>query len=77
VYTTGDRVGRRDGRSLLITSPAGFAELIARAATPAHLAGPDTKIDLELPNPRNSARSQYVHSDSQASETVYITTLSE
>jgi hypothetical protein len=35
-------------RSLLISSPAGFAELIARAATPAHLAGPDTQIDLEL-----------------------------
>jgi hypothetical protein len=33
---------------LLITSPAGFAELIARAATPAQLAGPDTEIDLEL-----------------------------
>jgi mannose-6-phosphate isomerase-like protein (cupin superfamily) len=35
-------------RSLLISSPAGFAELIARAATPAQLAGPDTQIDLEL-----------------------------
>ena len=35
-------------RSLLISSPAGFAELITRAATPAHLAGPDTEIDLEL-----------------------------
>jgi quercetin dioxygenase-like cupin family protein len=35
-------------RSLLISSPAGFAELIARAATPAQLAGPDTEIDLEL-----------------------------
>jgi mannose-6-phosphate isomerase-like protein (cupin superfamily) len=35
-------------RSLLISSPAGFAELIIRAATPAHLAGPDTEIDLEL-----------------------------
>ena len=34
-------------RSLLISSPAGFAELIARAATPAHLAGPDTETDLE------------------------------
>jgi hypothetical protein len=28
-------------------APAGFAELIARAATPAHLAGPDTETDLE------------------------------
>ena len=27
--------------------PAGFAELIARAATPAHLAGPETETDLE------------------------------
>jgi mannose-6-phosphate isomerase-like protein (cupin superfamily) len=35
-------------RSLLISSPAGFAELIIRAATPAQLAGPDTEIDLEL-----------------------------
>jgi quercetin dioxygenase-like cupin family protein len=34
-------------RSLLITSPAAFAELIARAATQAHLAGPGTEIDLE------------------------------
>ena len=32
---------------MLISSPAGFAELIARAATPAHLAGPDTETDLE------------------------------
>ena len=35
-------------RSLLMSSPAGFAELITRAATPAHLAWPDTEIDLEL-----------------------------
>jgi hypothetical protein len=35
-------------RSLLISSPAGFAELITRVATPTHLAGPDTEIDLEL-----------------------------
>lgn len=35
-------------RSLMISSPAGFAELIARAATPAHLAGPDTEVDFEL-----------------------------
>jgi quercetin dioxygenase-like cupin family protein len=34
-------------RSLLISSPAGFAELITRVATPAHLAGPDTETDLE------------------------------
>jgi mannose-6-phosphate isomerase-like protein (cupin superfamily) len=35
-------------RSLLISSPAGFAELITRAAAPPHLAAPDTEIDLEL-----------------------------
>jgi quercetin dioxygenase-like cupin family protein len=35
-------------RSLLITSPAGFAELIIRVSTPEHLAGPATEIDLEL-----------------------------
>jgi quercetin dioxygenase-like cupin family protein len=35
-------------RSLLISSPAGFAELITRVATPEHLAGPDTEIDVEL-----------------------------
>jgi mannose-6-phosphate isomerase-like protein (cupin superfamily) len=42
------RAGPDGCRSLLISSPAGFAELIARAATPAHLAGPGTQIDLEL-----------------------------
>jgi mannose-6-phosphate isomerase-like protein (cupin superfamily) len=42
------KAGRDGCRSLLISSPAGFAELIIRAATPAHLAGPDTEIDLEL-----------------------------
>jgi len=41
------KAGPNGCRSLLVTSPAGFAELIARAATPAHLAGPDTEIDLE------------------------------
>lgn len=35
-------------RSLLISSPAGFAELIMRVATPEHLAGPDAEIDFEL-----------------------------
>jgi mannose-6-phosphate isomerase-like protein (cupin superfamily) len=35
-------------RSLLITSPPGFAELITRVATPARLAGPDTEVDFEL-----------------------------
>ena len=42
------KAGPNGCRSLLITSPAGFAELIARAATPARLAGPDTEIDLEI-----------------------------
>ena len=42
------KAGPKGCRSLLITSPAGFAELIARAATPARLAGPDTEIDLEI-----------------------------
>jgi mannose-6-phosphate isomerase-like protein (cupin superfamily) len=42
------KAGPNGCRSLLITSPAGFAELIARAATPAQLAEPDTEIDLEL-----------------------------
>ena len=41
------KAGPNGCRSLLVTSPAGFAELIARAATPAHLAGPDTEVDLE------------------------------
>jgi mannose-6-phosphate isomerase-like protein (cupin superfamily) len=36
------KAGPHGGRSLVISSPAGFAELIARAATPAHLAGSDT-----------------------------------
>ncbi|WP_410659312.1 cupin domain-containing protein [Amycolatopsis sp. lyj-112] len=35
-------------RALNTTSPAGFAELIARVATPAELVGPDTEIDAEL-----------------------------
>jgi quercetin dioxygenase-like cupin family protein len=41
------KAGPNGCRSLLVTSPAGFAELIARAATPAHLAGPETETDLE------------------------------
>ena len=35
------KAGPNGCRSLLISSPAGFAELIGRAATPAHLAGLD------------------------------------
>jgi quercetin dioxygenase-like cupin family protein len=42
------KAGPEGCRSLLISSPAGFAELITRVATPANLAGPDTEIDLEL-----------------------------
>jgi mannose-6-phosphate isomerase-like protein (cupin superfamily) len=42
------KAGPNGCRSLLISSPAGFAELITRVATPEHLAGRDTEIDLEL-----------------------------
>jgi mannose-6-phosphate isomerase-like protein (cupin superfamily) len=41
------QAGSEDTRALLISSPAGFAELVARAGTPAHLATPDTEPDLE------------------------------
>ena len=34
--------------ALLISSPAGFAELVARTGTPAHLATPEGEPDLEL-----------------------------
>jgi mannose-6-phosphate isomerase-like protein (cupin superfamily) len=34
--------------ALTISSPAGFAELIARAGTPAHLATVDTEFDADL-----------------------------
>jgi quercetin dioxygenase-like cupin family protein len=38
-----------DGAEILnISSPAAFAELMERTATPAHRAGPDTDLDLEL-----------------------------
>jgi quercetin dioxygenase-like cupin family protein len=40
--------GPDGGRALTISSPAGFAELLARAATPASLASPDQEIDLDL-----------------------------
>jgi len=42
------QAGPAGARALNITSPAGFAELIERSATPAHLAGPDTQLDMEL-----------------------------
>jgi Cupin domain len=41
------RCGSEDTHAILISSPAGFAELVARAGTPAHLATPDTDPDLE------------------------------
>jgi glyoxylate utilization-related uncharacterized protein len=37
-----------DTHALLISSPAGFAELVARTGTPAHLAAPESEPDLEL-----------------------------
>lgn len=40
--------GPEDTRALLVTSPAGFAELIARAGTPAHLATSETGFDADL-----------------------------
>jgi quercetin dioxygenase-like cupin family protein len=42
------QAGPAGARALTISSPAGFAELIARSGTPAHLAGPDTEVDAEL-----------------------------
>jgi quercetin dioxygenase-like cupin family protein len=36
-----------DTHAILISSPAGFAELVARAGTPAHLATPDTEFDAD------------------------------
>ncbi len=42
------QAGSEDTRAILISSPAGFAELVARAGTPAHLATPRTEPDLEL-----------------------------
>ncbi|MGP4087049.1 cupin domain-containing protein [Streptomyces sp. KR55] len=40
--------GPDGARALNISSPAGFAELIARAGTPLHLATPETELDAEL-----------------------------
>jgi mannose-6-phosphate isomerase-like protein (cupin superfamily) len=42
------RAGSEGARALNISSPAGFAETITRAGTPAHLATPDTEFDLDL-----------------------------
>lgn len=40
--------GPDGARALLISSPAGFAELLARTGTPAHLATPQTELDSDL-----------------------------
>lgn len=40
--------GPEGARALNISSPAGFAELIARTATPAHLATAETELDADL-----------------------------
>jgi mannose-6-phosphate isomerase-like protein (cupin superfamily) len=42
------QTGPDGARALVISSPAGFAELVERTGTPARLAGPDTELDLEL-----------------------------
>jgi mannose-6-phosphate isomerase-like protein (cupin superfamily) len=42
------QAGPDGARALQISSPAGFAELIARAGTPAHLATPATGLDFDL-----------------------------
>jgi hypothetical protein len=40
------QAGPDGARALQISSPAAFAELIARTATPAHLATGETALDL-------------------------------
>jgi mannose-6-phosphate isomerase-like protein (cupin superfamily) len=40
--------GPEGARALQISSPAGFAELIARSGTPAQIATPDTEFDADL-----------------------------
>jgi mannose-6-phosphate isomerase-like protein (cupin superfamily) len=42
------QTGPHGAHALVISSPAGFAELIERTGTPARLAGPDVELDLEL-----------------------------
>lgn len=42
------KAGAEGARSILVTSPAGFAELIERTATPGAAAGPDTHLDVDL-----------------------------
>ncbi len=41
------QAGPNGARALNISSPAGFAELIERTATPGALSGPDTRLDLD------------------------------
>jgi quercetin dioxygenase-like cupin family protein len=42
------QAGPSGADTLNFSSPAAFAELVERTATPEHLAGPDTELDLEL-----------------------------
>jgi quercetin dioxygenase-like cupin family protein len=42
------QAGSEDTHALHISTPAGFAELIARAGTPAHLAAPEGGFDADL-----------------------------
>jgi uncharacterized cupin superfamily protein len=42
------QAGPEGARALQISSPAGFAELVARAATPARLATEQTALDADL-----------------------------
>jgi quercetin dioxygenase-like cupin family protein len=39
--------GSQDTHAIVISSPAGFAELVARTGTPAHLVTPETQPDVE------------------------------
>lgn len=41
------QAGSEDTHAIIISSPAGFAELVARAGTPAHLATPETQPDFD------------------------------
>jgi hypothetical protein len=40
--------GPEGAHALLISTPANFAELVARSGTPAHLSTPETPFDAEL-----------------------------
>jgi hypothetical protein len=42
------QTGPEGARALNISSPAGFAELLARTGTPARLATPQTELDMDL-----------------------------